>query len=264
MRVSNRMFVSLLVLGACLQVTALYGQEEKAPMYLEQKGEGEAEQAEPIYTGLVIAYGVRIPPPYYVTFRNDTIRINEVPWGPTRRPPGWNPEVIEVPEWSRREYALFLGIKRIFCDNLKLYGFQVAKDSVIQQYGSDTLLSSLEFGPMGNGIILTYKDDRHLIIDLPSLCLPAPRKAEVDSFMDAQHVQSVAGIRTNLRNGATIIYSYTGGYHYLWKDDAAEFQRIMRDAKRGIITSEDAAKGLKKMMPERYISEIMANLESWD
>jgi len=245
---------------------ALYGQEEKAPMYLEQKGEGEALQAEPIYSGLVIAYGVRIPPPYFLTFGNDTVWINDVPWGPRKRPPDWQTRIIKATKYPPREYDLTMNIVSTYCKCLKLYGLVAARDSVLQQYGSDTLLLSLQVSATGSGAILTWKDNRHQGIDLPGLCEASWKSpAERDSLRRAIYLPRIAELRGELQRNATIIYSYSGGRHTsLFGENATEFQNIMHDARRGVVTLDEAEIRLRKMVPKLYIPEIIAHWESWD
>jgi len=252
------------MLGACLQGVALYGQETKAPMYLEQKGEGEAEQQGPIYTGLVIAYGVRIPPPYHLTLRNDTCWINDVPWGPRKRPPETPFSTFLDSARMHREYILVLNIEHTYCNCLK-YGTEAARDSVIQQYGSDTLLSSLHVGPLGSGITLRWNDNRQEMIFLDYLCSSLSHSSEQDSLKRAFYLKRIAGLREDLQRNATIIYSYyTGPDTRLWKEDAVEFQNIMHDARKGVITLHEAEIRLRKMVPKIYIPDIIAHWESWD
>jgi hypothetical protein len=258
------MFVSLLMLGACVQGVALYGQEEKAPMYLEQKGEGEALQAEPIYTGLVIAYGVRIPPPYYVTLRNDSVFINDVLLEPRKREPGSDTISTVVHEWAIPEYQLESEIGNRFKWYFRRDGFEKTRQRIFREYSDNPLLDSLVFKDQVF-LVLYYKSGHPIHMDLAGRMLPPTPPVSRDSLVHDNLVRLVKGTQSDLRRNCVLLYSYKGGEGYLWKEEAEEFKKIVHDAKNGRISLEEARVKLNAMILDKsMVPQILEHLDSWD
>jgi hypothetical protein len=141
---SKRVLLVLLIALAIPFAIELKAQEEPAYMYLEPKDKGE-EGVERIYTGVVIAYGERIDPPYYVEFKNDTVWINNIPVIPAVRP--WHkeqPEVVVTDE-DRRRHTLGKSIINDFITYNNTYGEERAISMILEKYLPDTTISEIEF-----------------------------------------------------------------------------------------------------------------------
>lgn len=262
---SIKLFMALSVLGACLQGSALYGQENKAPMYLEAQGKGESEQrVEPIYTGLVVAYGVRIPPPYYVTLRNDSVFINDVLLSPRKSQPRADTISAVTPEWLRGESDLFDETVHRFYSLYKRHGFEQAKQIMLREYREHDLLDSLQVVEPYN-LKLYYRSGHYLGTSIGLMLLPPMPRVNRDSLANEKLVSLVEGTRLDLRRNCIFLYSYEGGEYALWNENAAEFRKIMHDVRHSTISLEEARLKLDPMfINKKLITEILEHLDSWD
>jgi hypothetical protein len=265
MWISKRLILVLLITCAGLFVSTLQAQEEPAQMYLEPKGEGEKE-GEPIYTGIVIAYGVKIATPYHVTLKNDTIYINDLPYSPRKKPPGWKPKEIIVTEQARQEHSLIKNISSSYRKYFASFGEKRAQEMILEEYGNNPLISMLEFSPHGDELIIKFHDrPAPMGISLITLMVPPSNEEGKEEKIQAQRMLLVKRVKSHLQKDGLVIYGYSGPYQYLRRDRFSEMNKIILDLKNDRISREEAEAQLRENKVHRkYIQEIIEHLESWD
>jgi hypothetical protein len=249
--------MALLLVSACIFSLPSFGQEESDYMYLEPKGEGEDDQG--INTGWVVAYGKRIPPPYYVKFERDTIWINDLPYSPTWKEPTKEPVKVVASELARQKHNLNESIFRSYRKYADSLGIQTAREMIQTEYGGHPLIKSMTFSDVSETMQLEWADGQveHVFLyDLgPGITMEEWR---------TQRQQAAERVRDSLRHGWMIIFSYCVPMHYRPPEKAQEIQSIILDAKAGVISLEDAKSMLSQTLRQHHVEQILSNLDSWE
>jgi hypothetical protein len=211
---SKRFVLVMLITCATLFAVSVHAQEQFIPMYPVPKDEG-AQGIEPIYTGVVIAYGETIDPPYYVEFRNDTVWVNNIPVEPTIKT--WEEEPIEivVSEVRRREYALVDSIGSDYIRFHDNYGEKRAMDMILEKYMPDTLTEKIEFHRPRkhmSSIFIKFGDGYSTYVSFSEMRTPngkmaPPLRETTLEEQIATRKRKAGAIKSQLKRGFLIIFS---------------------------------------------------------
>jgi hypothetical protein len=238
-------------------------QEEKNYMYAAPK-ETKAEEVigGPIYSGTVIAYGKRIAPPYYITMRNDTVWINDVPYKPSWREPNLRPQPTEVTELVKQKHSLVTSISIDYRAWADQFGQDSARQMILEKYKEHPLISSMQFS--GQSLKLMFKDiDVPMVLSLERLG-PPMSKEQIAAETLARRRDSMGSLTACLTRGEMIIFSYTTPTYEFTPRTAAEVITIVLSVKSGAISHEQGQEELGKIIRPKHALEILSHLDSWD
>ena len=140
MRFINVSFMLVFIFILSMISLEVFAQEEPYMYYKEAK---EGEESQGIQTGIVIAYGEKIAPPYFVTVSRDTIKINGILLRPPLKDPK-EPKVISPMEkLSPEQRELVSRIRSIYKGYLGELEEKQAQERLISEYQNNPLISKL-------------------------------------------------------------------------------------------------------------------------
>jgi hypothetical protein len=122
--------------------------EESAPNQHQTLEERTAEPSKGINSGWVVAYGALLTKPYRVEFRDDTIRINDLPFNP-RKMESDSTLFVKSPK-----HEILHALEKTYVDEYSLHGFEAAKQKVQNRFGTDSLISKIKFDTLGNAALV--------------------------------------------------------------------------------------------------------------
>jgi hypothetical protein len=132
--------LAMVLLWVALWIGLTFAQVD---IYDATKNPTPPEPKDGIHNGLFIYNGVKVPQPYFVTMRDDTIYINDIPFSPRRRDPSELPRKIEVTELAKRKHEFLRSLQAKSGDYYRKYGKDKAKQMIQDEFGNDTLVTEI-------------------------------------------------------------------------------------------------------------------------
>lgn len=208
-----------------------------------------------IMTGLVIAYGEILKPPYYITYNLDTVFINGI-----RVVPGKGdstrvqPEIV-VTETSRIQHNLIKEMSRIYYETYKKHGIKKAETKLLEKYKGHKLLA--EFEIKDGDAYFRFKGEKYGEWNMLKSNLPTWGK---DPYTPEQMIRLSESIveswRRLLEAGITLTFCY--GYHKgaYQKDKTDEMLELIKGVETDAISKADAKKEVKRILDDCEADEL--------
>lgn len=236
---------SLVCVGAHLHCAALA--QEQAPGVYRTPGEAQPKEAVEIDSGWVVAYGVLLPRPYRVEFRDDTVRINDIPYNPRRRAKPDTTITMPHPKFDI-EHALV----RTYVEEYRLHGEVAAQQKVLEKFQPDSLIATVQFDSMGDFATITWTDGQSELLLLYSWLDTYPSKEEL-------LLQSKRYLEGHLRAGDMITFEGLDVSYTI----AEQIIQTVRDIKSGKLPIEAGKLKLKGLSNAKLAQDILDNLDHW-
>jgi hypothetical protein len=239
-------------IGVIALIAGLYAQEQ-APGVFRTPEELQKPAEDGINSGWVVAYGVLLNRPYFVEFRDDTVRINEIPWFP-RRESGDSMKKEVSPK-----SAIYRRILQTYWDYYLSSGKAVAEEKVLQEFGTDTLISKMEFDPETDDLLVTWLDG------LPEVLYLQEGLAARMGFSPSQEEirrDAAAVSKADLAAGKMIVF----GVNYsktLGSKSALQIIGLTDDIRNGAVSKERGQTELRKYVNAEFADDVMENIDRW-
>jgi hypothetical protein len=241
-------------------VADLYAQDQDhAPGVYRTPEEMQKPVEEGINSGWVVAYGVLLKRPYFVEFRDDTVWINNVSFSPTKKAPGWKRRTVVASHMDSLKFFTTDTLVEKYLQYLNTKGEQNARELIKEEYKDNSLITKIEFGPERFTLHLEYVDgSRQNILWDPSM----PESPSYEERIREKY-HDVEGIKSYLRSGGMIVFSYKPPTTYYPADLADELLQVVRDVKDGKLSLQKGEMRLGEMTTKKQAEEIIENIESW-
>ena len=240
-------------LGLVLIAPILYAQEEPYDVFWKP------DTTEGINNGLVIAYGMKIPKPYYVTIRDDTVFVNNVAYYPYISPkvprPSWTEEQARR---EQRKWQSFDVVKRyrVLTD---LYGWEQAPDSLMAAFRDDERLRKIEFLDRWN-FELTFKDSVKWKVDVLGKGWENVFFGPTDEESRALLEIKAESLRYGLQQGRLEVVSMNE-YVSITSERADVIEKKLADIRKGILPKSE----IISIFGSGHIADdIKRNIDSWE
>jgi hypothetical protein len=248
----------VVLLIVCVWLAAASSQEQDDPRSIFWK----PEPREGIHNGLVIAYGVKIPQPYFVTYKDDTTYINDVPFRPSRRDPSFKPRKIVVSELATLKHNYLARLTDSYVQYRKEYGAKKAEEMIQEQYGGDTLITELTFKGSDQLWVKWVKNGVEYI-PLYDLMMRDAGLFPTEEEIRQNRIENIKYIEEILESDGTIAfgYNYETGFSVNATEEVLD---IIRSVKEGKISISEGKKELHRKIHGGLVEDIFKNLDSWD
>jgi hypothetical protein len=253
-------------IGATALMASVYAQEQdQAPGTYRTPEEMQKPAEEGINSGWVVAYGVLLKRPYFVEFRDDTVRINNVQYLPRKKNPTVNsPGMLPPMELNAQEFRLAQEIDDTFNVYWKAYGWEQAHQMVLDKYRGHPLISSIEFTPSGRSVWITFSDGARWnqgLIETVDYGYGPPLSGEDRMAIRRNEVNLV---RSDLMKGHLMIFGYSGYESIDSGEKGSQLVGVVNSIKGGTMSLEEGRKQLKGILGyDKLVEEVMSHIESW-
>jgi hypothetical protein len=192
-----------------------------------------------IMTGLVIAYGEILEPPYVFEIKNDTLYINDIPYTPRKADPN-KPKPIrrtEFTEWETRKYNFESKLIGEYKENIRKMSVEEANKIIYEGFKNSDMIAKAELSPKGGTLKIRFIDERNEIrINLASFVAaigytPPTREQILEG--------SAAVVKSSLEGDYTECFGYN--YDIGFSSSSSKVLRgVINDYKAGIIDEQSA------------------------
>jgi hypothetical protein len=241
----------------------LFAQEVPAYMYLKEEPKGE--EGKGIQTGYVVAYGEKIPPPYFVTVSGDTLKINGILVRPPLKDPNERPLVTHWEKLSDEQRGLASHIESIYKGYLGEMEEKQAQERLIREFKTHPLISTLYFSRDGKFLYIDFSDGRFLPTTVKSRQLffpPSPPGEEPDLAKERR--EQAEEYRCALRNGGMVLFGYIGLPMTCSGEIAKKVTDIVIRVKRGDLTAEEGEQRMDDLLHYKHrVKEIIGKVNTW-
>ncbi len=244
---------SLIAIFAILAIINLNAQEEEHGILKVQK-EGEG-----INKGIVVAFGKKIPKPYFVTLDDGKILINGIVFSPREKDPTIEEKEFVVTEMDVKRHEL---IKSCEKDYVKYYfseGEQKAREKILEEYSDHELISELIF--KDDILTIEFADSSKENIMLNSFIMPKPTKEQIKE----QVKKETDMIKSFLSQGGMIAFGYEYTMH-IPNRNAKKIGNIISEIQKEKISLKIGKEYIMELVrdKEKIVNEIIKNINTWD
>jgi hypothetical protein len=217
------------------------------------------ETGDGIHNGLFIYNGVKVPQPYFVAMRDDTIYINDIPFSPRRRDPSELPRKIVVTELAKRKHEFLRSLQAKSGDYYRKYGKDKAQQMIQDEFGSDTLVTEMIFNDEGVNKI-KWKDG--MVEDVGAFRESFRKMTLTPEELQKNRLRIVEYIGNTLRGGdiKAIGYKYDVAIPKRTFDEMNSIINKIRNGKLTVIEGKDQ---MHKICNSGLVDDIFKNLDSW-
>jgi hypothetical protein len=268
---TKKWLMVLLVANIVLLATHAYAQEPPSNIWRDLRkdplvAKPKVTEDGGILCGYVVAFGVLLPRPYYVTLREDTIWINDIAFEPIRpnpSPPPVEPHV-EYSDSANRLDSLLSEMETRVPELSKQYSEQKAHEMVLQEYQNHPLIKSLVYDDSskifwGESLI---RGPFYVLSEKPTpsnLHLPIPTREE--RVAQQQVVQK--WVRQMLLDGGVILIGHNFGVRAIGSDAYTIIDTVLKVKRDSVAVEEGKERILKVVHDEKMAQDIVEHLDSW-
>jgi hypothetical protein len=225
---------------------------------LADQGQKNETEDEGIMTGLVIAYGEILKPPYYITYNLDTVFINGIRVIPGKGDPNRvvpEPPVFKITKLDSMQYELKTSVPKTFYELLKTHGLEEAREELLKKYKNNELLAEFEF--RNGDIYIRFKDEKYGEYMTLKTRLPI-EESEEEKFRLKTEVSKkvVKNWRELLEMEVTITFGYgfkNGFYH---KDKTDKMLELIQEVEESTISKSEAKEEVRKILGPRLADDL--------
>ena len=203
--------------------------QDDAPGILTEIGDSLS-----INSGAVIAFGELIEPPYFVTHEGDKVLINGIVFYPREKDPSKKSPEIAVSDMHIQKHNLIIGCENSYIQNYKLLGREKAKELLLEEYGNDSLITSIEFDD--DLLKIVFIDGTHENIFHSSLIAASETLPTTQEQIDLRIREKADNTISTLKNGSMIVFGYEYTV-YIPQKGAKEISNVMDKMKRGVVST---------------------------
>jgi hypothetical protein len=266
---TKKWFRVLLVTGAVLVVTYSLAQEQPSNIFrdLEKnpiKTEVKETEDGGILCGYVAAFGVFLPRPYYVTFRDDTVWINDIAYYPRRPDPNLPPiePQDELSDTAQAVFDLWRELRSKVPELYGQYGEQKTREMVMQEYQNNPLIKSFAFDESAKVFRGEFPVGGRFYVPLvKSHVPPRPTPPPEEVTRGRQCIKN--SIRQLLLDGGIYLFGYNFETHAIGSGAYEIIDTILKVKRDGVSVNEGKKRIQKVIWDERMTQDIIEHLDSW-
>lgn len=251
------MVVLLLAISVLVPTTEIAAQDDGSTVLREETEE------QGVSKGLVIAFGKRLDPPYFVEFRNGQVLINDYVFSPREEDPSVRSRAIEVTPEVIERHNLLQSISAVYMANYQASGRDHASAAVVQEFQSHPLVKSLELD--GDFLVVRFSEGNAEWVDLKSFEMAADQVNPTEEEKQATSARRVDELNERLRKGGLIAF----GCQYTILADFSlpgQLEQAVADLSRGRTSREETEVALRGLLGQEGIDllgEISTELDTW-
>jgi hypothetical protein len=224
--------------------------QEQAPGVYRTPEEIKAKETTEIDSGWVVAYGALLTKPYRVEFRDDTIRINDVPYEPTQ-----NPKIDSTIFMHDLKYEISQALTKTYKEEYKLHGREAAEKTVLERFKPDSIISKIEFDSVDGNATVTWWDGQTEYYYLDSW---------LEAYPDNQEIRMRVKVSTSSELSAGGMVAFGDGYHLnLPLSKGKQVFDILEEIKTGKISVYFGKVKLMTIAHEAFANDIVKNIDKW-
>ena len=242
---------------------SLYCFAQEDPGYIDEK-EAKGEEIQEINSGYVVMHGILLPRPYYVSLRDDTIRINDIPFRPLAPDP--NPPVYRYPQLNdtaEQIIALMSEMREKIIELFEEYPEERAEMEVFREYARNPLIRDMIYIECERRFYVVYEGTRmSWSFYTYNRTTTYSRIPSHDEIMVHRKV-GYERIQSRLKRGNMTFRDY-GREKVIHEEDAIKIIQIVCSLKQGIIGADVGRERILDILHDEEITQdIIDNVDSW-
>jgi len=250
------LFVLCILVCSAVLYVSIISQERRSTVLKETQGDG-------IESGVVIAFGNIVEPPYLITPVDGKILINGIIFSPREQDPSIQRENIQVSEAQMRRYELFQSIPIKYLEIYKREGKVKANEEILTFLKDNPLIE--EIGFKEEYLVIQFTDSHIEWIDMDSYIKNDSGFYPNSDEKAASRLKQIPNLRSYLEAGNVIAF----GYQYTIKTDFINFskaQTIIKKVKVGSYADENAREEIIELMGPQgreFFADAKREIASW-
>jgi hypothetical protein len=234
------------------------------PNYYWTQEQHTPEEGNAINCGYVVAFGVLLPRPYHVAFRDDTVWINYVAYQPTQPDPN-PPQYPEPGDTITQIASILVDIENKYPSSKVQYGEKRAQEMILQEYKDHALISTITFTEDGKELWVEFVTGfRANVLRKTSKITNPRRPPATKQELTLQRQKKVGYLQRVLRKDKMILFGYNCPKKIISSREWIQLFHIVEKTKKGDFSADEGRdKIIELLYWSKFADDIMQNLNTW-